>query len=276
MTQPLVLVTNDDGADAPGIAALTAALSRAGAQVAVVAPETNHTAGSRRITFERRLIARRTGPLSFTCSGTPADCVRVGILSGLLPRPHLVVTGINHGANAGEDVYYSGTVAAAAEAALLGVPAVAVSKDGDGGTIPFLSAVPDDFEGADLAAEFSLGMLDKGWDLDVVLNVNIPATFQGEPEVVWCTVGQREWSIAGMGALHETEAEVVLDPWAEPPAAVLGAGTDFLALSAGRATVTAIKGRRALGMDLAPAAPGLRSASQVPGSDNTSARAGQS
>jgi 5'-nucleotidase len=123
-----ILVTNDDGIDSPGISALTDALGSEHA-VVVVAPSGNRSGVSHAITANEAItLERRTdrAPLSYSCSGTPADCVFLGSTE-LSAQPQLVVSGINHGPNLGDDVYYSGTVAGAVEASLLGIPALAVS-----------------------------------------------------------------------------------------------------------------------------------------------------
>jgi 5'-nucleotidase len=123
-----ILITNDDGIDSPGIAALVEALS-VDHEAYVVAPSENRSGVSHAITtYEAITVQRRDGArvVSYACSGTPADCVFLGATE-LSSRPDFVVSGINHGPNLADDVNYSGTVAAAIEAALLGIPALAVS-----------------------------------------------------------------------------------------------------------------------------------------------------
>lgn len=129
--RPLLLLTNDDGVDATGLRALRAALGRF-ATVVTVAPERNQSAVSHALTLSTVLRLRRLDPRTFAIDGTPADCVYVALCAGrrLLPRlPDMVVAGVNRGPNLGVDVNYSGTVAAAREAALRGIPAVALSAD---------------------------------------------------------------------------------------------------------------------------------------------------
>jgi 5'-nucleotidase len=123
-----VLITNDDGIDSPGIAALVDALASEH-EVVVVAPSGNRSGVSHAITADEAITLERqhdSGVLSYSCSGTPADCVFLGSTE-LATSPQLVVSGINHGPNLADDVYYSGTVAGAVEASLLGIPALAVS-----------------------------------------------------------------------------------------------------------------------------------------------------
>jgi 5'-nucleotidase len=141
--RPLILLSNDDGIAAPNLAAVRAAL-RSSADVVVCAPELNQSATSHSLSLHRILRLREVEPGVFAVDGTPADCVYTALHSGtrILPRrPDLVVSGMNHGLNLGVDVFYSGTVAAAREAAIRGIPAVALSAD----------------EGADRAAAAALG-----------------------------------------------------------------------------------------------------------------------
>ena len=129
--RPLILLCNDDGYDAAGILALRTALETF-ADVVLCAPKTNQSAASHALTLHAVLRLSHVAPHTFAVNGTPADCVYVALHSGdrILPRrPDLVVSGMNHGPNLGADVVYSGTVAAAREAALRGIPAVAVSAD---------------------------------------------------------------------------------------------------------------------------------------------------
>ncbi|RMH42280.1 MAG: 5'/3'-nucleotidase SurE [Deltaproteobacteria bacterium] len=124
---PLLLLSNDDGIDAPGLAALADALAPL-AELVVVAPERERSAVSHAITLHKPLRPTRVRDGWFALSGTPADCVYAGVLRIAPERPALVVSGINDGNNLGSDVFYSGTVAAAAEAALRDVPAIALSQ----------------------------------------------------------------------------------------------------------------------------------------------------
>ena len=129
--RPLILLSNDDGVAAPNLAALRAALLPS-ADVVVCAPELNQSATSHSLSLHRILRLRELEPGVFAVDGTPADCVYTALHSGtrILPRrPDLIVSGMNHGLNLGVDVFYSGTVAAAREAAIRGIPAVAISAD---------------------------------------------------------------------------------------------------------------------------------------------------
>lgn len=178
--RPLVLLSNDDGYAAEGLLALRDALSTF-ADVVVCAPELNQSATSHSLSLHRSLRLRKVDDRLFSLDGTPADCVYVALNSNgrVLPRrPDLCVSGLNHGLNLGMDVFYSGTVAAAREAALRGIPSLATSAD----------------HGADrkAAAELSAALVHQLWDrvretpgVAVLLNVNIP------PGSAWPVRGTR-------------------------------------------------------------------------------------
>jgi len=121
-----ILLTNDDGWDAPGLAALKAAAAEFG-EIHVLAPLDPHSYAGHRVTTDAALHIAESAPGEFTLSGTPADCVRVA-LTTLFPEVDLVIAGINRGGNLGADIFISGTVAAAREAAFLGRPAIAISQ----------------------------------------------------------------------------------------------------------------------------------------------------
>jgi 5'-nucleotidase len=130
MARPLVLLSNDDGYSSAGIRAMRAALMDLGAEVVVLAPESEQSASSHSLSLNRSMRLRSVEAGVFALDGTPADCVYVALHAGtrVLPRrPDLVVAGINHGMNLGQDAFYSGTIAAAREGALRGVPALATS-----------------------------------------------------------------------------------------------------------------------------------------------------
>jgi 5'-nucleotidase len=170
--RPLVLLSNDDGHASPGIRAMRAALSAA-ADVVLVAPETEQSASSHSLSLHRPLRLRSVEPGVFALDGTPADCVYVALHAGtrvLSRRPDLVVSGINHGMNLGQDAFYSGTVAAAREGALRGIPAVATSAHG----------AADLRAAAHLSALIALDLLALRPGQGTLLNVNIPRDWKGE------------------------------------------------------------------------------------------------
>lgn len=165
-----ILVSNDDGVDAPGLLALKQALEKI-AEVRVIAPEVNWSAAGHAKTLHRPLRIRptrlRDGSEAFKCDGAPSDCVAVALLGFFPERPSLVVSGINPNANVGKDITYSGTVAAAMEAAIDGVPAIAVSLDMKDGSDNYVPA-------ADFAARLALRLQSQGLPGDTLLNVNVP------------------------------------------------------------------------------------------------------
>ncbi len=177
-----VLLTNDDGIDADGLQALRRALLRVpGVELAVIAPDGNRSATARSITTRRPLWVQQVdfgdGTHGFATDGTPVDCVRLarlGLIEGF--EAELVVSGINHGANLGDDITYSGTVAAALEGVLLGLPAIAVSQQSQAREMDFRLGDAFDFEEA---ARFTARVVQ---EIDAVplaegtlLNVNCPA-----------------------------------------------------------------------------------------------------
>src|SRR6185369_896893 len=121
-----ILLSNDDGYFSPGIAALASALSGLGT-VTVVAPERDRSGASNSLTLDRPLYVRKAANGFHFVNGTPTDCVHLAVTGLLADLPDIVLSGINHGANMGDDTIYSGTVAAATEGYLLGIPAIAVS-----------------------------------------------------------------------------------------------------------------------------------------------------
>src|SRR3954454_1401289 len=128
MKKPLILITNDDGVLAPGIRAVADAL-RTFAEVVVAAPDRERSAASHSISLDRPLRVDEVEAGVFAIDGTPVDCVYLALLHLVPRRPALVVSGINHGFNLGSDIFYSGTVAGAVEAALRDTPAIAVSLE---------------------------------------------------------------------------------------------------------------------------------------------------
>ena len=176
-----VLLTNDDGIEAAGLQALRRALAaRPNIELAVIAPDGNRSAMARSITTRRPLWVREVqfddGSLGYATDGTPVDCVRLanlGLIEGF--AVDLVVSGINHGSNLGDDITYSGTVAAALEAIVLGLPGIAVSQQSRSLELDFRSGSGFDF---DVAADFTARLVD---ELETVplpaatlLNINVP------------------------------------------------------------------------------------------------------
>ncbi len=187
MTQrPLILLSNDDGVHAAGLNALRAALAPLG-ELWVVAPEAEQSGVGHAITLHRALRLRTLEDRVFSVDGTPTDCVYLA-LHKVLPRmPDLVVSGINHGGNLGDDVLYSGTVGAALEAAHHGLPAVAVSRVS-------AHSHPSDFDvAAAFAARVTAQVLEKRLDPGVVLNVNVPKRATLDSGFAVCSLGKHSW-----------------------------------------------------------------------------------
>jgi 5'-nucleotidase len=169
--KPLILVTNDDGITAPGIRALIAVMSEIG-QVVVVAPDKPQSAMGHAITinntlYVHKISAENAAITEYQCSGTPVDCVKLGVNELLQTKPDLCVSGINHGSNSSINVIYSGTMSAAVEAGIEGIPAIGFSLlDYDWNA---------DFEPAKACIKkIALEVLANGLPKGVVLNVNIP------------------------------------------------------------------------------------------------------
>ena len=197
-----VLVTNDDGIDAPGLRALAAALAPLG-RVTVVAPAAQSSAVGHGLTLRRPLELRDVEPGWHSVDGTPADCVNIAASEVLGRVPDLVVSGINDGLNVGDDVTYSGTVAAALEGALLGTPAIAVSLQ---------RGRRMDYAGAGyVARQLAETVLAEGLPRRTLLNVNVP---RGIPRDIRVTVqASRRQAFgttraAGAGAAGEGRATV--------------------------------------------------------------------
>ena len=174
-----ILVTNDDGWDAPGLAALKSLAAEFG-NVYVLAPREPHSYAGHRVTTDSALVIAETAPCQFTLSGTPADCVRVALTS-ILPNIDWVLAGINRGGNLGADIFTSGTVAAAREAALLGKPAIAISQYVKKGM-----AVDWERSG-ELARPLIQRLLAQGCAAKGYWNVNLPHTENSTaPGIVLC------------------------------------------------------------------------------------------
>jgi len=183
LKKPLLLLTNDDGIFAEGIRALEEVLPLVG-EVYVVAPDRERNATSHSLTLNSPIYVESRGERRFAVSGTPTDCVNIGVHRLLPGRPDLVVSGINHGANLCEDVTYSGTVAAALEARLLGIPSLALSLAWRGAA-SFTAA-------ARAGVELARLVLARGLPPGVFLNANIPRLGDGSPgRFRWTRLGHK-------------------------------------------------------------------------------------
>jgi len=176
-TRPRILITNDDGIHSEGIQALEAAMNEIG-DVYVVAPESEMSGASHSLTLARPLRIRQIDERHWTVDGTPTDCVTLAVnrILSADERPHICVSGINHGANLGDDATYSGTVAGAMEATILGVPGLAFS---------LVATRSHDFtESARVAIDVTRKALVEGIPAWTLLNVNIP---KGTPKGIRVT-----------------------------------------------------------------------------------------
>jgi len=234
----LVLLTNDDGIYAPGLAALEREMRKLG-EVVVVAPSSEQSGVGHAITYLAPLIVkdvfRNEGEdgerhWGWAVEGSPADCVKIGILQFCPRKPDLVVSGINSGLNAGINVLYSGTVAAAIEGAFFGVTSFAVSLEFDAHARYDQAAV--------LAREIIQQVLRKHADGPRLYNLNIPtAALRGEPEICIAPM-----NVTSYGDSFERR----VDPWGRdyywligrPPKTVAGEETDLSALAKGKITLT--------------------------------------
>lgn len=227
-----ILVSNDDGVFAEGIKVLASAMRKIG-EVIVVAPDRNRSGASNSLTLQNPVRLNQLEPGIISVAGTPTDCVHIAITGLLEDMPAVVVSGINHGANLGDDVWYSGTVAAAIEGRFLGIPAIAMSLNGHN---------PTHFS---TAAEVALQLVSR-IKIDplppaTILNVNVPdvpiADLQG-------------FEITRLGTRHRAEQTVQqTDPRGQPiywigpvgPVEEAGPGTDFYAIQNNKVSITPLK-----------------------------------
>jgi 5'-nucleotidase len=240
-----VLLTNDDGISATGLNALRRALLEVpDIELAVIAPDSNRSATARSITTRKPLTVDEVefddGSVGFATDGTPVDCVRFAALGLIGFEPELIVSGINHGANLGDDITYSGTVAAAFEGIVLGIPAIAVSQQADRGKVDFRAPHKAwDRSDFDLAATFTARVVDRMDEVPMpagtLLNVNCPA---GEVTgASACRLGKRIYH--DRLELHDdTGGRRRYRIYGEEPGYHHEPGTDFAAIADGRVAVT--------------------------------------
>ncbi|MFQ2166800.1 5'/3'-nucleotidase SurE [Aeromonas hydrophila] len=223
-----ILVSNDDGVHAEGIRALSEALAACG-EVIVVAPDRNRSGASHSLTLEVPLRVTHIAETGYhAVKGTPTDCVHLAVNELVRPEPDMVVAGINHGANLGDDVIYSGTVAAATEGRHLGFPSLAISLVGK---THFATA-------AHYAAQLVRGMMVHPLPADQILNVNVPDLPLDQIKGI---------RVTRLGNRHRAESVICSeDPrgqpiyWIGPPGSQqdAGEGTDFAAIEQGYVSIT--------------------------------------
>ncbi len=233
---PCILVTNDDGIDSPGLAALRRSLSPLG-DVTIVAPAHSWSASGHTKTMHKPMRVRRgslsDGSEALVTTGAPSDCVALALMGILDKRPDLVVSGINKGPNLGEDVTYSGTVAAAMEAVVSGIPAIAASLDAWEGW---------DFEpAAKVVAEVARAVLKQGLPPGTLLNVNVPSVPYEELRGVLVTrLGRRVYKDV-LVERKDPRGETYYWIGGDPPDGEPLEGSDFWAIKHDYVSVTPLK-----------------------------------
>lgn len=226
------LVSNDDGYFSPGITLLAERLSALG-EVTVVAPERDRTGASNSLTLDRPLTVRRAANGFYFVNGTPTDCVHLAVTGLLGFLPDIVVSGVNLGANMGDDTIYSGTVAAATEGYLLGIPSIAIS---------LASKAGKHFEtAADLAARIVERIARAPLREPVLLNVNVPDVAADELAGVEVTRLGRRHKAEPVVRIETPRGETAYWIGAAGDAQDAGPGTDFFAVAANRASLTPLQ-----------------------------------
>lgn len=227
-----ILLSNDDGYFAPGLAQLATSLAQLG-DITVVAPERNRSGASNSLTLDRPLHLRRAANNFMYVNGTPTDCVHLAVTGVLDHQPDMVVSGINLGANMGDDTIYSGTVAAATEGYLLGVPSIAISLNSFEGR---------HFESAGrIAGELVQRFSDTPFAGPILLNVNVPDIPYAELRGIRITrLGRRHKAESAVKSVSP-RGETVYWIGAAGMAADAGEGTDFHAVEHGWVSVTPLQ-----------------------------------
>ncbi|MBC3917392.1 5'/3'-nucleotidase SurE [Undibacterium sp. CY18W] len=226
-----ILISNDDGYLAPGIVALAAAMS-AFAEVTVVAPDSNRSGASNALTLDRPLSVQRAANGFYFVNGTPSDCVHIALTAIMKDKPDLVVSGINQGQNMGDDTLYSGTVAAATEGFLFGIPSIAFSQTEKG------------WQHLDAAARVAEEIVKRGFPelpAPFLLNVNIPnLPYKDIKGIRKSRLGKRHTSEP---VIHMTDPHGRDIYWIGPPGAASDAspGTDFDATARNFVSVTPLQ-----------------------------------
>jgi 5'-nucleotidase len=227
-----ILVSNDDGVLAPGIKVLANELSKIG-EVTVVAPDRNRSGASNSLTLTRPIRAKCLDNGYFSIEGTPTDCVHLALTGFINPTSDIVVSGVNEGANLGDDILYSGTVAAAMEGRYLGLPAIAVSLVGE--QCQYYETA------AKIAHQLVIKLSNTPLPSKTILNVNVPDLPYDKIKGI---------QVTRLGARHNAEPMVKeIDPrgraiyWVGPPGleADAGPGTDFFAVNQGYVSITPLQ-----------------------------------
>jgi 5'-nucleotidase len=224
--RPTILVTNDDGIHSPGLKALAEGLKGTG-EIFVVAPDRERSAAGHSLTLHKPLRATEVAPGWYVVDGTPTDCVTLGVMGMLKEKPQLIVSGINLGANLGDDITYSGTVSAAVEGTLLGIPSFAISA---------VEPLRQDLNTVALfAARLAPLVLERGLPQDTLLNVNVPV---GEVKGVAMTrQGKRSYNELIVEKIDPRGKTYYWIGGGEPTWELLG-GSDYEAVVEGKISIT--------------------------------------
>lgn len=216
--RPKILISNDDGYFSEGIQALYETLMRVG-EVTVVAPDTERSGASNSLTLDRPLKVRQAANGFYYINGTPTDCVHMAVTGLLVDLPDLIVSGVNHGSNMGDDTLYSGTVAAATEGFLLGIPALAVSSEARSGQALW--------EAAEQASLLVRQLLVRPLPSPILINMNVPDCAK---------IDMKGFKVTRLGRRHKAEpvipaknprGETIYWVGAAGQEADAGPGTDF-------------------------------------------------
>lgn len=227
-----ILLSNDDGYFAPGLAALASALEGVG-EIVVVAPEQNRSGASNSLTLDRPLMLKQAASGFYFVNGTPTDCVHLAVTGMLDTLPDIIVSGVNNGANMGDDTIYSGTVAAATEGYLLGIPSIAISLTSFEGR-NFASA-------GQVARKLVERYIDNPVDQPVLLNVNVPDIPYSELKGIEVTRLGRRHKAEPVVKMVSPRNETMYWIGAAGAAADAGPGTDFNSVERGFVSVTPLQ-----------------------------------
>ncbi len=227
-----ILLSNDDGYFAPGLAVLAETLSTF-ANITVVAPERDRSGASNSLTLDRPLILRQSHNGFYYVNGTPTDCVHLAVTGMLDELPDMVISGINHGANMGDDTIYSGTVAAATEGFLLGIPSIAVS---------LVSASKGNYlTAAKVVADLVKRHQNSGFSDPILMNVNVPdIPYEAIKGIETTRLGKRHRAEAVVKS-ENPRGQTVYWIGAAGAAQDAGEGTDFNAISHDRVSLTPLQ-----------------------------------
>lgn len=227
-----ILLSNDDGYFAPGLLALSEALIGLG-EIVVVAPEQNRSGASNSLTLDRPLFLKKAASGFYFVNGTPTDCVHLAVTGMLDELPDIIVSGINHGANMGDDTIYSGTVAAATEGFLLGIPSIAIS---------LTSFQGNNYDTAGrVARELVERFIRDPIKAPVLLNVNVPDIPYAELKGMEVTRLGRRHKAEPVVKMNSPRNETVYWVGAAGAAADAGPGTDFNAIERGCVSITPLQ-----------------------------------